>query len=330
VCQRIHGLPQSGSLDARTSTALLYGKKLSLSASMVASNPSGIGDGSGKVVPWSKSARKPPAVERGTTTALLSMTIEEAPQRLNRAGASPRVVEDNDYGKDTRSALQSFQKAAGLTITGSLDQPTIRALRDEGVLASVQAKRQAEARAKASPPPPPPALAPSLTPASAAPAAAPTLPKGPALPADYAPDPTGSNATAFRAKFPQFGPEIDALMVRERQIRSLARYGALDDLQINALAKDWWSLSKRTNDPWPAMHAAWLAGKSGNARLAGQILSDASRRFVGTPAGDAASAAHASIPDGKDTHETLREAAPYLAAGAGVLLMAGLLFRGDR
>jgi hypothetical protein len=157
-----------------------------------------------------------------------------------------------------------------------------------------------------------------------------TLPKGPALPADYAPDPTGSNATAFRAKFPQFGPEIDALMVRERQIRSLARYGALDDLQINALAKDWWSLSKRTNDPWPAMHAAWLAGKSGNARLAGQILSDASRRFVGTPAGEAASAALASIPEGKDTLETLREAAPYLAAGAGVLLMAGLLFRGDR
>jgi hypothetical protein len=169
------------------------------------------------------------------------------------------------------------------------------------------------------------AQAPATTPVATAPS-----PARATLPPDYAPDPTGSNATTFRAKFPQFGPEIDALMVRERQIRSLARYGALDDMQISTLAKDWWSLSRRTGDPWPAMHAAWLAGKAGNARLASQILNDASRRFVGTPAGEAASSALASLPEGKDALETLREAAPYLAAGAGVLVVAGLLFRGDR
>jgi peptidoglycan hydrolase-like protein with peptidoglycan-binding domain len=332
--QRIHGLTQSGGLDAATSAALLDGQKLSLVASMVRGNPNGVGDGSGKLVPWSKLARSAPSVQPGTTTASLSMTVTEAQQRLNRASASPRLVEDNRFGSATKAALVSFQRTAGLSVTGSLDQATIRALRDDSVIAKVKAKREsaAAAAAPASTPTartPAPAGAPvATTPAS--PAAPPALPKGPALPPDYAPDPTGSNATTFRAKFPQFGPEIDALMVRERQIRSLARYGALDDLQINALAKDWWSLSRRTGDPWPAMHGAWLAGKAGNARLASQILNDASRRFVGTPAGEAASSALASLPEGEDALETLREAAPYLAAGAGVLLVAGLLFRGDR
>ena len=120
-------------------------------------------------------------------------------------------------------------------------------------------------------------------------------------------------------------------MARERQIRSLARYGGVfDDMEISRVAKAWWSLSKRTNDPWPAMHAAWLAGKAGNASLANQILSDVSQRFTGTPAGEAASSALASLPEAKSPIETLREAAPYLAAGAGALLVVSLLFRGDR
>jgi peptidoglycan hydrolase-like protein with peptidoglycan-binding domain len=313
--QRIHGLSESGSLDAATSAALLNGEKLATAASRVRAEPDG----------WSKLSRKP------LSAVLLSMTVEDAQGRLNRAGASPSLVMDGKFGKGTRSALQAFQRAAGLPLTGSLDQPTIRALLDENTLARVKTGRAAPPSLPV-PPPASPNTGPSLTSSPyVAPTAPPALPKGPALPPDYAPDPTGSNATAFRAKFPQLGPEIEALMARERQIRSLARYGgALDDMEISRVAKAWWSLSKRTSDPWPAMHGAWLAGKAGNASLANQILSDVSQRFTGTPAGEAASSALASLPEAKSPIETLREAAPYLAAGAGVLLVVNLLFRGDR
>jgi peptidoglycan hydrolase-like protein with peptidoglycan-binding domain len=332
--QRIHGLSESGSLDAATSAALLNGGKLATAASRVRAEPGGMvvdEGGTSYLRPWSKLSRKPPATVPGTSAVLLSMTVEDAQGRLNRAGASPSLVMDGKFGKGTRSALQAFQRAAGLPLTGSLDQPTIRALRDENTLARVKASRVAPPSLPV-PPPASPNTGPSLTSSPyVAPTAPPALPKGPALPPDYAPDPTGSNATAFRAKFPQLGPEIEALMARERQIRSLARYGgALDDMEISRVAKAWWSLSKRTSDPWPAMHGAWLAGKAGNASLANQILSDVSQRFTGTPAGEAASSALASLPEAKSPIETLREAAPYLAAGAGVLLVVNLLFRGDR
>ena len=336
--QRIHGLPESGSLDAATSAALLDGGKLEAAASRVRAEPGGMAaeqafymDGTSSLRPWSKLSRKPPATVPGTSTLLLSMTVEDAQGRLNRAGASPSLVMDGKFGKGTRSALQAFQRAAGLPLTGSLDQPTMRALSDENTLARVKASRAAPPSLPV-PPPASPNTGPSLTSSPyVAPTAPPALPKGPALPPDYAPDPTGSNATAFRAKFPQLGPEIEALMARERQIRSLARYGGVfDDMEISRVAKAWWSLSKRTNDPWPAMHGAWLAGKAGNASLANQILSDVSQRFTGTPAGEAASSALASLPEAKSPIETLREAAPYLAAGAGALLVVSLLFRGDR
>jgi peptidoglycan hydrolase-like protein with peptidoglycan-binding domain len=332
--QCIHGLSESGSLDAATSAALLNGGKLAAAASRVRAEPGGMvvdEGGTSYLRPWSKLSRKPPATVPGTSAVLLSMTVEDAQGRLNRAGASPSLVMDGKFGKGTRSALQAFQRAAGLPLTGSLDQPTIRALLDENTLARVKASRVAPPSLPV-PPPASPNTGPSLTSSPyVAPTAPPALPKGPALPPDYAPDPTGSNATAFRAKFPQLGPEIEALMARERQIRSLARYGgALDDMEISRVAKAWWSLSKRTSDPWPAMHGAWLAGKAGNASLANQILSDVSQRFTGTPAGEAASSALASLPEAKSPIETLREAAPYLAAGAGVLLVVNLMFRGDR
>jgi hypothetical protein len=59
-------LTPSGVLDADTNKALIDGAVLNMVASTVASNPSGIGDDSGKVVPWSKTARKAPEASQST------------------------------------------------------------------------------------------------------------------------------------------------------------------------------------------------------------------------------------------------------------------------
>ena len=264
------GLPRNGTLDEATQAALLDGTKLAMAARNIENNPGGAG---GR--PWSRNARKAPRVLPGTATAVLSMSVSEAQQRLNDAGAVPPLVVDNTWGSKTKAALSSFQQVAGLAVTGSLDQSTMRALKSAAEIQKVKAARARPAPASVAPvapsvasrpvppsygPPtlpsytPPPALtlptSPSQAPLAATQAAASVLPPG------FGPDPTGSYAAAFKSRFPAFATRIDALVARERQIRSLASYGAADDRQISTLARDWWALSLDTGDVWPAMHAA--------------------------------------------------------------------------
>ena len=334
-------LAQSGVLDAPTQAAMRDGSVIARVIGVHDANPAGLNGH-----PWSKNARKPVEVIPGTATALLAMGVEEAQQHLNEAGATPALVTDGGFGTNTKAALRSFQQVAGLSVTGSLDQATIRALKSRDVVAKVKAKRTptiapAPAPAPVRPPPTPrpvsgppspyvpmspsgplPApYAPSLPPVS------PALPLPTTIPAGYAQDPTGSYAVAFKAKFPLLALAIDALMARERQLLSMSKYGASDDTQISGVARQWWSLSKQTRDPWPALHGAWLAGKAGDLKLAGQILEDITQRFSGSPAAAAAMAQLASLPQAMSLTDTAMKAAPYIAAGAGLLLVAGLVLR---
>lgn len=48
-------------------------------------------------------------------------------QRLNDLGF-PRIAEDGVYGPGTEAAVRAFQKAAGLPVTGTVDEATLRAL----------------------------------------------------------------------------------------------------------------------------------------------------------------------------------------------------------
>ncbi len=53
--------------------------------------------------------------------------IREAQKLLNEHGLKAVAV-DGIYGKQTRNAIREFQKSEKLTITGRLDNPTLRAL----------------------------------------------------------------------------------------------------------------------------------------------------------------------------------------------------------
>lgn len=87
-------LSPTGVLDADTNKALIDGEVLRAVTSMVRFNPNGIGDGSGKVVPWSKTARKAPEVQRRTAspkTAPAAKTTASTPRRAP-APAAPAVA----------------------------------------------------------------------------------------------------------------------------------------------------------------------------------------------------------------------------------------------
>lgn len=70
---------------------------------------------------------------RGRDAAAAPSSALSAQVALDRAGFSPGVI-DGAQGPNTRLALQRFQKARGLTASGTMDEPTRQALPSEPAL----------------------------------------------------------------------------------------------------------------------------------------------------------------------------------------------------
>jgi len=324
--QSLNGVSGTGKLDDATKAKLAdpnVRQRTRAAVAASARNPQG--------QPWSRMERGAPTSSSSPApSAARTMDLGEAQRRLNRAGHRPALATDGVMGDKTKRAILDFQRALKLNPSGILDSATVAKLYDDDVLERLRAQREATRQPAPTPSTAPtaPAMAPtapSMTPAAAS---APVSPVR--LPRDYAADPSGSNVAMFKSKYPTLAQSADALLARERQLRALARFGGDNERQISKLARDWWALSKSSGDPWPALHAAWLAGKAGDTKLAANVLSDVSSRFVGTAAGNAASAAMVSLPAEESFIDKIGDAAPYIAAGAGLLLVTGLLFRGSR
>lgn len=63
-------------------------------------------------------------LDRGTT----GDDVAQVQAALNRAGASPRLEEDGDFGARTESAVRAFQKKAGLSVDGVVGPETLKQL----------------------------------------------------------------------------------------------------------------------------------------------------------------------------------------------------------